>query len=85
MTAAYSGRLSASLKRERTRSRPACSASICGPAIGAAGLSRCVPGTHAVWAGDLLPPPGHAVSRRTWEQYLTASLQAGATGATQTD
>jgi uncharacterized protein YbjT (DUF2867 family) len=28
-------------------------------------------------AGGLLPAPGRAVGRRTWEQFLTASLQAG--------
>jgi uncharacterized protein YbjT (DUF2867 family) len=40
-----------------------------------------IPGTRAVRSGGLLPPPGHAVGHRTWEQFLTASLQAGATGA----
>jgi uncharacterized protein YbjT (DUF2867 family) len=43
-----------------------------------------IPGTRAVRAGGLLPGPGHAVGRRTWEQFLTASLQTGAAGATQT-
>jgi uncharacterized protein YbjT (DUF2867 family) len=43
-----------------------------------------IPGTRAVRSGGLLPPPGHAVGHRTWEQFLTASLQAGATGAAQT-
>jgi uncharacterized protein YbjT (DUF2867 family) len=43
-----------------------------------------IPGTRAVRAGGLLPAPGHAVGRRTWEQFLTASLQAGAPAATQT-
>ena len=42
-----------------------------------------IPGTRAVRAGGLLPAPGHAVGRRTWEQFLTASLQAGAPGAAQ--
>jgi len=36
-----------------------------------------IPGTRAVRAGGLLPAPGHAVGRRTWEQFLTASLQPG--------
>jgi uncharacterized protein YbjT (DUF2867 family) len=36
-----------------------------------------IPGTRAVRAGGLLPAPGHAVGRRTWEQFLTATLQAG--------
>ena len=36
-----------------------------------------IPGTRAVRAGGLLPAPGHAVGRRTWEQFLTASLRAG--------
>ncbi len=44
-----------------------------------------IPGTRAVRAGGLLPRPGHAVGRRTWEQFLAASLQRGATGVTQTD
>jgi uncharacterized protein YbjT (DUF2867 family) len=43
-----------------------------------------IPGTRAVRAGGLLPPPGHAAGRRTWEQFLTASLRAGAAGAAQT-
>jgi uncharacterized protein YbjT (DUF2867 family) len=43
-----------------------------------------IPGTRAVRAGGLLPPPGSAVGRRTWEQFLAASLRAGAPGATQT-
>jgi uncharacterized protein YbjT (DUF2867 family) len=43
-----------------------------------------IPGTRAVRAGGLLPPPDRAVGRRTWEQFLTASLHP-ATGATQTD
>ncbi len=44
-----------------------------------------IPGTRAVRPGGLLPPAGHAVGRRTWEQFLTASLHRQATGATQTD
>jgi uncharacterized protein YbjT (DUF2867 family) len=43
-----------------------------------------IPGTRAVRAGGLLPPPGHAAGRRTWEQFLTASLREGAAGAAQT-
>ena len=43
-----------------------------------------IPGTRAVRAGGLLPPPGHAVGRRTWEQFLAASLRAEAPSATQT-
>jgi uncharacterized protein YbjT (DUF2867 family) len=35
-----------------------------------------IPGTRAVRDGGLLPPPGHAVGRRTWEQFLTTSLEA---------
>ena len=38
-----------------------------------------IPGTRAVRAGGLLPPPGHAVGHRTWEEFLTASLQTEAT------
>ena len=34
-----------------------------------------IPGTRAVRAGGLLPPPGHATGHRTWEQFLTATLQ----------
>jgi uncharacterized protein YbjT (DUF2867 family) len=44
-----------------------------------------IPGTRAVRAGALLPPPGHAVGRRTWEQFLTASLDRQATETIQTD
>jgi len=43
-----------------------------------------IPGTSAVRAGGLLPAPGYSVGRRTWEQFLTASLQATAPEATQT-
>jgi uncharacterized protein YbjT (DUF2867 family) len=43
-----------------------------------------IPGTRAVRAGGLLPPPGHAAGSRTWQQFLTASLQEGAAGAAQT-
>jgi len=42
-----------------------------------------IPGTRAVRAGALLPPPGHAVGHQTWEQFLTASLQAAAHAAAQ--
>jgi hypothetical protein len=35
-----------------------------------------IPGTRAVRDGGLLPPPGHTVGRRTWEQFLTTSLGA---------
>jgi hypothetical protein len=34
-----------------------------------------IPGTRAVRAGGLLPPPAHATGHRTWEQYLAATLQ----------
>jgi uncharacterized protein YbjT (DUF2867 family) len=44
-----------------------------------------IPGTRAVRAGALLPPPGHAVGRRTWARFLTASLERKATGDNQTD
>lgn len=33
-----------------------------------------IPGTRSIRAGGLLPPGDHAVGRRTWEQFLTASL-----------
>jgi uncharacterized protein YbjT (DUF2867 family) len=33
-----------------------------------------IPGTRAVRAGGLLPSPEHATGRRTWEEFLTASL-----------
>jgi uncharacterized protein YbjT (DUF2867 family) len=29
-----------------------------------------IPGTRAVRSGALLPPPGHTVGSRTWDQYL---------------
>jgi uncharacterized protein YbjT (DUF2867 family) len=32
-----------------------------------------IPGTRAVRAGGLRPPPGHAVGRRTWEQFLAVA------------
>ena len=34
-----------------------------------------IPGTRAVRNGALLPPPGHTVGSRTWDQFLTAELQ----------
>jgi uncharacterized protein YbjT (DUF2867 family) len=33
-----------------------------------------IPGTGAVRTGGLLPSPGHAVGRRTWEEFLTANV-----------
>lgn len=33
-----------------------------------------VPGTRAVRAGGLLPPPQHPTGRRTWEQFLATNL-----------
>jgi uncharacterized protein YbjT (DUF2867 family) len=33
-----------------------------------------IPGTRAVRAGGLLPPPGHTVGSRTWAEFLTARL-----------
>ncbi|MGB6457530.1 MAG: hypothetical protein WBH47_23910 [Streptosporangiaceae bacterium] len=40
-----------------------------------------IPGTRAVRNGALLPPPGHTVGSRTWDQFLNAQLlqQAPAT------
>ena len=32
-----------------------------------------IPGTRAVRAGGLLPPPEPPTGRRTWEEFLTAS------------
>jgi hypothetical protein len=31
-----------------------------------------IPGTRAVRDGALLPPPGHTVGARTWDQFLAA-------------
>ena len=39
-----------------------------------------IPGTRAVRNGALLPPPGHTVGSRTWDQFLAAhaiDLHAG--------
>jgi uncharacterized protein YbjT (DUF2867 family) len=33
-----------------------------------------IPGTRAVRAGGLLPPPAHPTGRRTWDEFLTATL-----------
>ena len=38
-----------------------------------------IPGTRAVRNGALLPPPGHTVGSRTWDQFLTAQLRQQAT------
>ncbi len=43
-----------------------------------------IPGARAVRADALLPPPGPARGRRTWEQFLNANLHQPATGATET-
>jgi uncharacterized protein YbjT (DUF2867 family) len=34
-----------------------------------------IPGTRAVRNGALLPPPGHTVGSRTWDQFLTTQLR----------
>jgi uncharacterized protein YbjT (DUF2867 family) len=34
-----------------------------------------IPGTRAVRNGALLPPPGHTVGARTWEQFLSTQLR----------
>jgi uncharacterized protein YbjT (DUF2867 family) len=34
-----------------------------------------IPGTRAVRNGALLPPPGHAVGTRTWDEYLASSME----------
>jgi uncharacterized protein YbjT (DUF2867 family) len=34
-----------------------------------------IPGTRAVRAGGLLPPPGHTAGSRTWNQFLTTTLR----------
>jgi hypothetical protein len=33
-----------------------------------------IPGTRAVRNGALLPPPGHTVGSRTWDQFLAIQL-----------
>src|SRR5215831_3212758 len=38
-----------------------------------------IPGTRAIRNGALLPPPGHTIGRRTWDQFLTAQLRQQAT------
>ena len=38
-----------------------------------------IPGTKAVRNGALLPPPGHTVGSRTWDQFLTTQLRQQAT------
>ena len=38
-----------------------------------------IPGTRAVRNGALLPPPGHTVGSRTWDQFLTTQLRQQAT------
>jgi uncharacterized protein YbjT (DUF2867 family) len=38
-----------------------------------------IPGTWAVRNGALLPPPGHTVGSRTWDQFLTTQLPQQAT------
>jgi hypothetical protein len=35
-----------------------------------------IPGTRAIRAGALLPPPGHSAGNRTWEQLLAANRTA---------
>jgi uncharacterized protein YbjT (DUF2867 family) len=40
-----------------------------------------IPGTRAVRNGALLPPPGHTIGRRTWNQFLTTQLRPQATTA----
>jgi uncharacterized protein YbjT (DUF2867 family) len=34
-----------------------------------------IPGTRAVRNGALLPPPGHTVGSRTWDEFLAAELR----------
>jgi hypothetical protein len=34
-----------------------------------------IPGTRAVRHGALLPPPGHTVGGRTWDQFLSTELR----------
>jgi uncharacterized protein YbjT (DUF2867 family) len=38
-----------------------------------------IPGTRAVRHGALLPPPGHTVGSRTWDQFLATHLRQHAT------
>jgi hypothetical protein len=41
-----------------------------------------IPGTRAVRNGALLPPPGHIVGCRTWDEFLAIQLrQQGTTTA----
>ena len=35
-----------------------------------------IPGTRAVRNGALLPPPGHTVGSRTWDQFLATQLRS---------
>jgi hypothetical protein len=35
-----------------------------------------IPGTRAIRAGALLPPPEHSAGNRTWEQLLAANRTA---------
>jgi len=39
-----------------------------------------IPGTRAVRNGALLPPPGHTVGSRTWDQFLNAGSEEVAAG-----
>jgi len=34
-----------------------------------------IPGTRAVRNGALLPPPGHTIGCRTWDEFLTTQLR----------
>jgi uncharacterized protein YbjT (DUF2867 family) len=38
-----------------------------------------IPGTRAVRDGALLPPPGHTLGSRTWDQFLAVRLPQPAT------
>jgi hypothetical protein len=40
-----------------------------------------IPGTRAVRDGALLPPPGHTLGSRTWDQFLAVQLRQPATTA----
>jgi uncharacterized protein YbjT (DUF2867 family) len=42
-----------------------------------------IPGTRAVRNGALLPPPGHTVGSRTWDQFLTTQLRHQTTTTTK--
>ena len=35
-----------------------------------------IPGTRAVRAGGLLPPPEHSTGNRTWQEFLAANRTA---------